>query len=87
VVEKFVDASAENGIDIFRVFDALNDIRNMKKAMEEVRNVGAHLQGAISYTTSPAHSVATFIGMARGPLLAWVRLDLYQGHGRADHAS
>lgn len=64
VVEKFVDASAENGVDIFRVFDALNDIRNMKKAMEEVRNVGAHLQGAISYTTSPAHSVATFIGMA-----------------------
>jgi pyruvate carboxylase subunit B len=64
VVEKFVDASAENGVDIFRVFDALNDLRNMKKAMEEVRNVGAHLQGAISYTTSPVHSVATFIDMA-----------------------
>jgi pyruvate carboxylase subunit B len=64
VVEKFVEASAENGIDIFRVFDALNDIRNMQKAMEEVKNVGAHLQGAISYTTSPVHSVATFIDMA-----------------------
>ena len=64
VVEKFVEASAQNGIDIFRVFDALNDIRNMKKAMEEVKNVGAHLQGAISYTTSPVHSVATFIEMA-----------------------
>jgi pyruvate carboxylase subunit B len=64
VVEKFVEASARNGVDIFRVFDALNDIRNMKKAMEEVRNVGAHLQGAISYTTSPVHSVATFIDMA-----------------------
>ncbi|MGB4758232.1 MAG: sodium-extruding oxaloacetate decarboxylase subunit alpha [Candidatus Methanoculleus thermohydrogenotrophicum] len=64
VVEKFVDASAESGVDIFRVFDALNDIRNMKKAMEEVKNVGAHLQGAICYTTSPVHSVATFIEMA-----------------------
>ena len=64
VVEKFVDASARNGVDIFRVFDALNDTRNMTKAMEEVRNVGAHLQGAISYTTSPVHSVATFIDMA-----------------------
>ena len=65
VVEKFVEASARNGVDIFRVFDALNDIRNMKKAMEEVQNVGAHLQGAISYTTSPVHSVATFIDMAQ----------------------
>ncbi|MCK9278287.1 MAG: pyruvate/oxaloacetate carboxyltransferase [Methanoculleus sp.] len=64
VVERFVEASARNGVDIFRVFDALNDIRNMTKAMEEVRNVGAHLQGAISYTTSPVHSVATFIDMA-----------------------
>ncbi len=64
VVEKFVDASAKNGVDIFRVFDALNDIRNMRKAMEEVKNVGSHLQGAICYTTSPAHSVATFIDMA-----------------------
>ncbi|MBA7465544.1 Oxaloacetate decarboxylase alpha chain [subsurface metagenome] len=65
VVEKFVEASAHNGVNVFRVFDALNDIRNMKKAMEEVRNVGAHLQGAISYTTSPVHSVATFIDMAQ----------------------
>ncbi|MDK2916435.1 MAG: pyruvate carboxylase subunit [Euryarchaeota archaeon] len=64
VVEKFVEASARNGVDIFRVFDALNDIRNMKKAMAEVKNVGAHLQGAISYTTSPVHSVATFVDMA-----------------------
>lgn len=66
VVEKFVEASARNGgVDIFRVFDALNDIRNMKKAMAEVKNVGAHLQGAISYTTSPpVHSVATFVEMA-----------------------
>jgi pyruvate carboxylase subunit B len=65
VVENFVVAAARNGVDIFRIFDALNDIRNMKKAMEEVKNVGAHLQGAISYTTSPVHSTATFIEMAK----------------------
>jgi pyruvate carboxylase subunit B len=65
VVERFVAAASENGVDIFRVFDALNDIRNMTKAMSEVKNVGAHLQGAISYTTSPVHSTSTFIEMAR----------------------
>ncbi len=65
VVERFVAAAAENGVDIFRVFDALNDIRNMKKAMEEVKNTGSHLQGAISYTTSPVHSTESFIAMAR----------------------
>jgi pyruvate carboxylase subunit B len=65
VVERFVAASAKNGVDIFRVFDALNDIRNMTKAMVEVKNNGAHLQGAISYTTSPVHSTETFIRMAQ----------------------
>ncbi len=65
VVEKFVEAAHRNGVQIFRVFDALNDIRNMKKSMVEVKNVGAHLQGAISYTTSPVHSSATFIEMAK----------------------
>jgi len=64
VVEKFVAAASYNGVDIFRVFDALNDIRNMKKSMAEVHNNGAHLQGAICYTTSPVHSGATFIEMA-----------------------
>lgn len=65
VVERFVGAACRNGVDIFRVFDALNDIRNMKKAMEEVKDTGAHLQGAICYTTSPVHSTASFIEMAR----------------------
>ncbi len=64
VVEKFVSAASYNGVDIFRVFDALNDIRNMRKSMEEVRNCGAHLQGTICYTTSPAHSNEGFIKMA-----------------------
>jgi pyruvate carboxylase subunit B len=65
VVEKFVVAAGSNGIDIFRIFDALNDIRNMKKSMEVVRDIGAHLQGAICYTTSPVHSTDGFIEMAR----------------------
>ena len=65
VVDHFVAAAHRNGVDIFRVFDALNDIRNMKRSMEQVKKAGAHLQGAISYTTSPAHSTKTFIDMAK----------------------
>ncbi|MDD5024077.1 MAG: pyruvate/oxaloacetate carboxyltransferase [Methanoregula sp.] len=65
VVDHFIAAAHRNGVDIFRVFDALNDIRNMKRSMEQVKKAGAHLQGAISYTTSPAHSTKTFIDMAK----------------------
>jgi pyruvate carboxylase subunit B len=65
VVDKFVTAAHKNGVDIFRVFDALNDIRNMKRSMDQVKNTGAHLQGAICYTTSPVHSIQTFIDMAK----------------------
>ncbi|WAC04280.1 MAG: pyruvate/oxaloacetate carboxyltransferase [Methanoregula sp.] len=64
VVDRFVHAAHKNGVDIFRVFDALNDIRNMKRSMEQVKKTGAHLQGAICYTTSPVHSTKTFIEMA-----------------------
>jgi len=65
VVDRFVDASHRNGVDIFRVFDALNDVRNMKRSMQRVKDTGAHLQGTISYTTSPVHSNRTFIEMAK----------------------
>lgn len=65
VVDKFIAASYKNGVDIFRVFDALNDIRNMKRSMEQVKAVGAHLQSTISYTTSPVHSTRSFIEMAK----------------------
>jgi pyruvate carboxylase subunit B len=65
VVEQFVHAAYKNGVDIFRVFDALNDIRNMRKSMEEVKQCGAHLQGAICYTLSPVHNTRTFLEMAR----------------------
>jgi len=64
-VDKFVAAAHKNGVDVFRVFDALNDIRNMKRSMDQVKKTGAHLQGAICYTTSPVHSIQTFIEMAK----------------------
>lgn len=64
VVERFVKAAAGNGVDIFRVFDALNDVRNMTKAMDEVKNCGSHLQGTICYTTSPVHNTDIFVRMA-----------------------
>ena len=65
VVDKFVEAAYRNGVEVFRVFDALNDIRNMKRSMDQVKNVGGHLQGTISYTTSPVHNTQTFIEMAK----------------------
>ncbi|MDI9633511.1 MAG: sodium-extruding oxaloacetate decarboxylase subunit alpha [Methanolinea sp.] len=64
VVDRFVDAAHRNGVDIFRVFDALNDIRNMTRAMKRVKETGAHLQGTICYTTSPVHSNELFAQMA-----------------------
>ncbi len=65
VVDKFVAAAHKNGVDVFRVFDALNDIRNMQRSMDQVKLAGAHLQGTICYTTSPVHNTSTFIEMAK----------------------
>jgi len=64
VVDKFVGYAAKNGVGVFRVFDALNDIRNMQRSMTAVIDNGCHLQGTISYTTSPVHSIAGFVDMA-----------------------
>ena len=65
VVDRFVDKSAENGIDVFRVFDALNDVRNIRRALDAVRRTGKHAQGTICYTTSPLHTVDKFVEMAQ----------------------
>lgn len=65
VVDRFVDKSAENGMDVFRVFDALNDMRNLRRALEAVRRTGKHAEGTICYTTSPLHNVQQFVDMAR----------------------
>ncbi len=61
VVEAFVTKARENGIDIFRIFDALNDVRNMKKAIEVAKSVGGHVQATISYTTSPVHNIDHYV--------------------------
>jgi len=65
IVIKFVEKSAENGIEIFRVFDAVNDIRNMEVAITAAKKTGAHVQGTISYTISPVHTIETFVANAR----------------------
>ncbi len=64
VVERFIGKAAENGMDVFRVFDALNDIRNLRTALKAVRKTGKHAQGTICYTTSPEHSIPVFVEMA-----------------------
>ncbi|KAB3547264.1 MAG: pyruvate carboxylase subunit B, partial [ANME-2 cluster archaeon] len=64
IVIKFVEKSAENGIEIFRVFDALNDIRNMEVSIRTAKKTGAHVQGTISYTISPVHTIETFVTFA-----------------------
>ncbi|HUW66944.1 MAG TPA: sodium-extruding oxaloacetate decarboxylase subunit alpha, partial [Candidatus Nanoarchaeia archaeon] len=61
VVIKFVEKAAENGIGIFRIFDAVNDIRNMEVSIRTAKKCGAHVQGTISYTTSPVHTIEAFV--------------------------
>jgi methylmalonyl-CoA carboxyltransferase 5S subunit len=65
VVDRFVEKSAANGMDVFRVFDALNDVRNLRRALEAVRHTGKHAEGTICYTISPLHSVDKFVEMAQ----------------------
>jgi pyruvate carboxylase subunit B len=64
VVDEFVKLSAKNGVDVFRIFDAMNDIRNLRSSIEAVKKYGKHAQGAISYTTSPVHTIEGFVEMA-----------------------
>ncbi len=65
VMERFIERSAANGIDVFRIFDALNDIRNVERAMREVKACGKHAEAAICYTVSPVHSIDRFVDMAK----------------------
>jgi pyruvate carboxylase subunit B len=65
VVERFIERSATNGIDVFRIFDALNDVRNLDRAVSEVKACGKHAEAAISYTVSPVHSIDRFVDLAR----------------------
>ena len=65
VVQAFVQKSVENGIDVFRIFDALNDVRNLRSSIEEVKKLKKHAQGTVAYTTSPVHNTAVFVKMAK----------------------
>lgn len=65
LVEKFVQKSLENGIDIIRVFDALNDIRNLKSAVDACKKYNGHCQIALSYTTSPVHTIEYYVELAK----------------------
>ena len=65
VVEKFVERAHTNGVDVFRIFDAMNDVRNFETAIKSAVKIGAHAQGTISYTTSPVHTVDGWVDMAK----------------------
>ena len=65
VVEKFVERCAINGVDVFRVFDAMNDMRNIECALKAVKTVGKHAQGTISYTISPVHNIDLWVSLAK----------------------
>ncbi|MGI5838879.1 MAG: oxaloacetate decarboxylase subunit alpha [bacterium] len=65
VVREFVKAAVRNGIDIIRIFDALNDVRNMEVSMDEAKRQGAHVQASIVYTISPVHAIDSFVEMAK----------------------
>ncbi len=65
VVRAFVERVADNGMDIFRIFDAMNDIRNLRVSIEAVKKAGKHAQGAICYTTSPVHTLKHFVDLAK----------------------
>jgi len=65
VVTRFVERAHDNGVDVFRIFDAMNDIRNLQTAVQAAIRIGAHAQGTISYTVSPVHTVDMWVNMAR----------------------
>ena len=65
IVVKFVEHAAKSGIDIFRIFDAVNDIRNMEVSIKTAKRVGAHVQGTVCYTISPVHTIPLYVKMAK----------------------
>lgn len=65
VVRAFVKQSADSGVDVFRIFDAMNDLRNLRVSIDAVKKFGKHAEGTISYTTSPVHDVNHFVNLAK----------------------
>jgi methylmalonyl-CoA carboxyltransferase 5S subunit len=65
IISRFVEKAARNGVDVFRIFDALNDVRNLRASVEAVKQAGKHAQGALCYSPSPVHTIAAFVDMAQ----------------------
>ena len=65
VISSFLEKSSENGIEIFRTFDALNDFKNIEFTIKEVKRIGKHAQGTIAYTTSPVHDMSTWLDLGK----------------------
>ena len=65
VVREFVEKAYTNGVDVFRIFDALNDVRNMETSIKVAKEQDAHVQATLSYTTSPYHTIDTFVDVAK----------------------
>jgi Pyruvate/oxaloacetate carboxyltransferase len=65
VVKRFVERAADNGVDVFRIFDAMNDPRNLETAIKAARETGKHAQGTISYTVSPVHTIEMWVDLAK----------------------
>ena len=65
VVEAFVKQSANNGVDVFRIFDAMNDVRNLTTSIKAVKKYKKHAEGTLSYTTSPVHDIPYFVSLAK----------------------
>jgi pyruvate carboxylase subunit B len=73
IVVKFIEKTVENGMDIFRIFDALNDVRNLVTSIKTAKKLGAHVQGTICYTISPVHTIERYIEIAKE--LAYLEVD------------
>ena len=65
LVQHFVERAHHNGIDVFRIFDAMNDVRNLRCAVDAALAVGAHAQGTLCYTTSPVHHLPDWVSLAK----------------------
>ncbi|BBI76106.2 hypothetical protein HAALTHF_52770n [Vreelandella aquamarina] len=86
VVDKFVERAKTNGVDVFRVFDAMNDPRNLERAIKAVRQVGGHAQGTISYTVSPVHTLDSWVDLAKTIAAMGADSLAIKGYGWATHA-
>ena len=81
LVEKFVERAAKNGVDVFRIFDALNDMRNLEVAIKATIEMDMHAQGTISYTVSPVHTIDLWVDLAKQIEDMGAHSICYQGHG------